>query len=190
MNSNEALKRLRANAYCVRELPKSNWDGYYGNQGNLIENELGLEMAIDKDVEIISKDLERLNELDKENQNLKEKLKPYELWDEIKQDMVSSFEGICLYDFNIQYIRNSEKYFGTEMAVVRGTTLESLISGNRKLKKAMEIIDEKDIRVSSFKKVIQNTFPETKSILMCCFDLTEEEYNLLKEVLCDGEQDS
>lgn len=96
----------------------------------------GLDIAslCKEEFDVIQKDLDRLEILEQENQKLKEKIKPYELWNEIKQDMVKSFEGICLHDFNIQYIRNSEKYFGSEMAVVRGTTLQSLISENQELK--------------------------------------------------------
>lgn len=65
ITSKEALERLQENAYCAKELPASNWTDYYGSEGKVIHDEVELEMAIDKDVEKIQEDLERLEKLEK-----------------------------------------------------------------------------------------------------------------------------
>ena len=127
--------------------------------------------AIEK---IITSDTMKMYHLEQENQALKEELKPYKLWDEIKLDMVNSMEGIALYGFHIQYIRNSEKHFGSEMAVIRGSTLEELMKENREFEKAIEIL----------KAYILTCKPESFDTYITS-RCTDEEIDLIKEQLSD-----
>lgn len=71
MIAKEALNRLKESAHALEELPASNWVDYYGEEGHLIDNETELELAIDNDFEIIQKDLDRLEILEQENESLK-----------------------------------------------------------------------------------------------------------------------
>lgn len=70
------------------------------------------------------------SKLKQENQELKNELIPFKLWNEIQLDMIESMRGVCIHGFHIQYIKNSEKHFGSEMAIVRGSKLEELIKEN------------------------------------------------------------
>ena len=134
-----------------------------------------------QEFEKIHEKLKRLEKLEKENIELKEKNKSYELWNEIQHDMVASLEGIYLYGFHIQYVRNSEKYFGEEVVVIRESKFKEMKEDKYKLKKAIEILENKRVDVN-------------KLLLSCCVEeyndtvftykreLTQDEFNLLKEV--------
>lgn len=81
---------------------------------------------------------EQIKELKNKNEELKNELIPFKLWNEIQLDMIESMRGVCIHGFHIQYIKNSEKHFGSEMAIVRGSKLEELIKENNNHNKEVQ----------------------------------------------------
>ena len=121
------------------------------------EEDLELRETDKKEIEIIKQDLERLEALEKENK---------ELWE------------------------NIEKYNHKFAEVERKKA--DLMQQNEKLKKAIEIIIREKIKPSAFLGILKDykyhnkvDIPYEKvSIYLDC-ELSQQEYELLKEVLCE-----